>query len=384
MDAGELQVFDAGRCADGYQLGLAVGQRFGETIRSRMRGDLFLHEQLLPFASTAAGKPLLAALQASNRERYPRYWDELVGTADGSGVPLLHIILVNFRKEIRPFIPKREDQEPKEEPDDDCSDILMVSQSTAIAAHNEDANVALLGHTYIVKATSPDGTSTFTAYTYAGELPTCAFGFNSNGVAFTLDSVPPAKCEVAAGGIAVNFVSRDLLEARDLDDAMHRVCSPAVSVGHCYNLMDVRARRIVTVETASQNRSAVHEAGPAPSFHANMYRHLQVEQVDIWLNKFSEQNNCFINFIVSCGFAKVYDENSMSRERRAAQCTMDSKEKALSVLGDAADVKYPIFMTGPTLYTLCTVVVDLDEETMTIYRGGSKNTDAVRVVLPML
>jgi hypothetical protein len=77
----------------------------------------------------------------------------------------------------------------------------------------------------------------------------------------------------------VNFVSRDLLEARDLDDAMHRVCSPAVSVGHCYNLMDVRARRIVTVETASRNRFAVHEAGPAPSFHANMYLHLQVEQV---------------------------------------------------------------------------------------------------------
>jgi hypothetical protein len=99
--------------------------------------------------------------------------------------------------------------------------------------------------------------------------------------AFTLDSVPPAKCEVAAGGIAVNFVSRDLLEATDLDDAMRRVSSPGVSVGHCYNLMDVRARRIVTVETASRNRFAVHEAGPAPSFHANMYRHLQVEQVHI-------------------------------------------------------------------------------------------------------
>ena len=97
--------------------------------------------------------------------------------------------------------------------------------------------------------------------------------------AFTLDSVPPAIGEVAAGGIAVNFVSRDLLEARDLDDATQRVRSPGVSVGHCYNLMDVRARRIVTVETASRNRCAVHEAGPAPSFHANMYRHLQVEQV---------------------------------------------------------------------------------------------------------
>lgn len=58
-----------------------------------------------------------------------------------------------------------------------------------------------------------------------------------------------------------------------------RVCSPNVSVGHSYNLMDIRGRRIVNVETASGNRFAVHEAGAAPFFHANMYRHLQVKQV---------------------------------------------------------------------------------------------------------
>ena len=61
------------------------------------------------------------------------------------------VILVNLRKEIRPFIPKK-DHERREEPDDDCSDILMVSESTAFAAHNEDANVALLGHTYVLVA----------------------------------------------------------------------------------------------------------------------------------------------------------------------------------------------------------------------------------------
>lgn len=55
------------------------------------------------------------------------------------------VILVNLRKEILPFAPKEDDR--KEEPDDDCSDILIVSESTAIAAHNEDANIALLGHT---------------------------------------------------------------------------------------------------------------------------------------------------------------------------------------------------------------------------------------------
>lgn len=42
----------------------------------------------------------------------------------------------------------------------------------------------------------------------------------------------------------------------------------------------------------------------------------------------------------------MQDENSMARERRAAQCAMGSKEEALSVLGDATDEKYPIFMTG--------------------------------------
>lgn len=55
---------------------------------------------------------------------------------------LLQIMLVNLRKEILPFIPKADDT------NDDCSDILVVSESMAVAAHNEDANVALLGHTY--------------------------------------------------------------------------------------------------------------------------------------------------------------------------------------------------------------------------------------------
>jgi hypothetical protein len=68
-----------------------VGRRFAEVIQSRMRQDLVLREQLLPFASTAQAQALLAALQSANRQRYPRYWDELVGTADGSGVPLLHV-----------------------------------------------------------------------------------------------------------------------------------------------------------------------------------------------------------------------------------------------------------------------------------------------------
>ena len=36
----------------------------------------------------------------------------------------------------------------------------------------------------------------------------------------------------------------------------------------------------------------------------------------------------------------------MSRQNRAAMLPADSKEKALSLLGDAENEKFPIFMTG--------------------------------------
>lgn len=61
----------------------------------------------------------------------------------------LQIILINFRKEILPFISKTEISSNVDTADD-CSDVLVVNESMAIAAHNEDANVSLLGHTYAI------------------------------------------------------------------------------------------------------------------------------------------------------------------------------------------------------------------------------------------
>ena len=65
-------------------------------------------------------------------------------------ITILQIILINFRKEILPFLPRTElnGLSCTVEVSDDCSDVLVVSESMAVAAHNEDANVALVGHTY--------------------------------------------------------------------------------------------------------------------------------------------------------------------------------------------------------------------------------------------
>ena len=59
----------------------------------------------------------------------------------------VQILLINFRKEILAFIPKEGAKSSGADTIDDCSDVLAVGESMAIAAHNEDANVALVGHT---------------------------------------------------------------------------------------------------------------------------------------------------------------------------------------------------------------------------------------------
>nr|KYP58667.1 hypothetical protein KK1_014084 [Cajanus cajan] len=347
VDRKKVEMLEVGPCKDGYEKGLLIGRRFSHLIKSRVATDLILQNQLRPFAHTPQSHSLLKPLFHNNKTKFPRYWDELLGTAAGSAVPLLDILLINFRKEILPFIPKDGAKIPNVDTPDDCSDVLVVSESMAIAAHNEDANVALVGHTYLIKGILPDGLF-FVAYTYAGELPSCAFGFNTHGLAFTLDSVPPAEDEIVAGGIGRNFISRDILEATSLDDAVNRIRSSEVSVGHSYNLIETSTRRIFNVETASRKRISVYEVGETPFFHANMYLHLPINQAN---------------------------ENSIRRQKRAAVLTKKSKGDFLSLLGDMDDKKYPIYMTGPLLYTLCTVVIDLDQQTLSIIEGNPKKGD---------
>ncbi|KAK9698502.1 hypothetical protein RND81_08G109300 [Saponaria officinalis] len=317
---------------------------------------------------------------------------KLIGVAEGSGVPIL---------DRMPFVPKKEGVNILEDVDtpDECSDVLVVKDAMAIAAHNEDANVALI-------ANFEDGLS-YTAYTYAGELPTCAFGFNTYEVAFTLNSVAPLEEEIVAGAIGRNFVSRDLLEATSISDAIENHLNQKTKLmirpvnasyfGHpsnhvqiggsqdsnlgshgdrvtegsdiiesshqlyllvittISNLIDIPSRKIINVEAASKNRISVYEIGSTPFFHANMYLHLQVPQV------------------ITVKGIDIQKRSSFSQKTvKAASLPKETKDDFLSVLGNTDDDKYPLYTTGPKLYTLCTAVFDLGTPSLSIIEGNPK------------
>ncbi|KAE8683865.1 Detected protein of unknown function [Hibiscus syriacus] len=205
MEGKMLEMFEVGPCEDDYHLGFLIGERFPQ--------------------------PLIKALSETNQNKFPRYWDELLGTAEGSGMPILDVVITNCKfDQYTPALIK--------------SHYISLC-SMAIAAHNEDANVSLVGHNYLIKGKLSNGLS-FIAYTYAGELPSCAFGFNSR-------TVPLAEAEIVPAGIGRNFISRDLLEASSITDALAVVIDGltsenTLSRSFCrtqYNLIDIQRRMIL-------------------------------------------------------------------------------------------------------------------------------------------
>lgn len=92
-EEGRLVMYEVGPCENPYEMGFLIGQRFSKQIRSRVATDLILQQHLLPFAKTPVSHPLIQALSNANREKFPNYWQELVGTAEGSGVPLLDVLI---------------------------------------------------------------------------------------------------------------------------------------------------------------------------------------------------------------------------------------------------------------------------------------------------
>lgn len=81
----------------------------------------------------------------------------------------------------------------------------------------------------------------------------------------------------------------------------------------------------------------------------------------------------------------------------------ETKHDFLSVIGDTENKEYPIYMkgkykddlyslilsklnlkiflisSGPKLYTMCSVLIDLDEQTLSIFQGNPKNKEISHV-----
>ncbi|KAF4041437.1 Acyl-coenzyme A:6-aminopenicillanic acid acyl-transferase domain-containing protein [Phytophthora infestans] len=299
---------------------------------------LIRSSKLLPFAKTILGRKVLDRYLLTHRATFPQYVEELEGIAEGSDVPFETIFIENIVEEFsNSFPPSFQNGNFPTELRHlilRCSDIVLTSSEMHVVAHNEDCGAVDVNRTAIVIAKIGDEAK-FVAYTYLGDLPSGAFGFNENGVAFTLNFVQPS--EIFIGGLGRGFISQDLLTAENADDAIAIITREGQAAGHNFQVMDVRAKRVWNIEF-KDNASAV-----SAFFHANQYQRLRIAQPPY--------------------------QSSLHRLRRYSELTPPTNvDEALTVLGDQEDRSWPVFhdslshsrgdLSG---WTLTTIVFDLSK-----------------------
>ncbi|CAI5504004.1 unnamed protein product [Closterium sp. Naga37s-1] len=359
-----------------------------------------------------------AAPAAPSSALYPEYWEELRGMAAGSCVPFDELLLLNLRKEFGPFLPSLnapatsallpELVSPANTgsgggvggatldralqygmASDDCSDVLLLTDDVAAVGHNEDADYSIVDNTFLVHVHADSGVA-FTAYTYAGELPSVAFGFNNARMGISMDAVPPAPSEVVKGGIGRNFVARSLMESRSIEDAVQRVTGPAVAVGHHYVVMDFAHRRIASVETASNGRHSILELGPNPKLGSQADPNGAAASDHAASNSAASADG---DTAAAEGTEYIFHANAYTRlrlqekmgpsaHRREATARLlgapTTTHDMLKILSNSDDKEYPIFnegnpfeIGGPVIHTLHSTLFNLDAGKLSIFGGRS-------------
>jgi len=196
---------------DHTAFGTALGAHFKATIQARF-ADLRAHGQLgqmLQTYNTSAGSALYDGFLKTHERLAPSAIAELRGLAAGAALPFEQIFLQNIPLEFTDCSAASGLAPPRRPRDDHCSDFQLCDPAGACAVgHNEDNDAVDLNRTALVGARF--GARSWTAYTYLGELPSGAFGFNAD-VAFTLNWVGPT--DVVCPGLGRGFVSRALLDA---------------------------------------------------------------------------------------------------------------------------------------------------------------------------
>jgi hypothetical protein len=200
------------------------------------------------------------------RARFPRLIEELEGMAEGLEIDFMNLFAFNCRSEIRML------QEPP-----GCSTLALRDGDRAILAHNEDGNDLNIGRMFVARVTPPGGV-TFLAFVYPGLLPGNGPGFNDRGVAQTTNYIQP---RMVAEGVPRYFISRAILEARSLDEAVELATSGPRAFPFHHNLVSLDEGRILSVETAAWPEQ-VHDIVEVEGFyiHTNHFLHPAMTEAD--------------------------------------------------------------------------------------------------------
>jgi hypothetical protein len=229
------------------EIGLAIGRRFGEQIREGLRRRSAWFEELRRFMEqdrASRYEPFLAA----GKTHFPEVMEELRGWSEGSGVPFDDLMTLNLKAELAAMMHGESSELSG------CSTIVLSHGERRIIAHNEDGHGAYHDLMFLVRVSQP-GKPGFLCLTYPGILCGNGPAVNEAGIVLTTNYI--ASLEVRPG-VPRYLISRAILEATSLDEAVDIATHPRRAFAFHYNLGSSAQGRVLSVETTAE-RSAVHE-----------------------------------------------------------------------------------------------------------------------------
>jgi len=205
------------------------------------------------------GSERLAAVSRASQAGFPDVWAELAALADGAGVPLGDLVLLNVRGDLGAV-----------GDGGGCSDLAWRRRESFIA-HNEDDSEFFRGCSALLTL-ALEGLPAVTAFWKPGFLPSTTFTVTGTGLVWAIDHMPAASPGAFPGR---HFVARGLQRcAGPLDRATGYLRDHPSAGGFAYIIGD-RSGRIVTVE-ALAGQYASREVGPGGplAWHTNHGRYL--------------------------------------------------------------------------------------------------------------
>lgn len=205
------------------------GRQHGAAVPTRVKRSIELYGgQLTDLGYDAVAKSRLIAEFACEIEAFgAHYVEEMRGIADGAGVTLEDIVMVNARTEVmaKARLEKAKPVEAGEELDDGCTGAVILPERSAtgelIHGQNWDWKAECAETAIVLRVRRDDGPD-FLTFVEAGGLARC--GMNAAGVSITANYLESER-DFTQAGVPLALIRRKVLEQEHFAMAMKAVAT---------------------------------------------------------------------------------------------------------------------------------------------------------------
>lgn len=246
-----------------------VGRELGKRFAVEIGQTVSEYDQFFTARKVERNTRLRIVAEVSEQTRAwaPHLYEEMSGVAEGAGVSLDEIMILNARTEILAAAPTPADAE--------CSTAALVPSSGA-APHTVqtwdwivELNQELLVRQYV--AASGQRVVTFSEFGQLGKI-----GVNSSGLGLHFNILTHTS-DASQSGVPVHVVARRILdEARTVDDAIRIADSAPLAASTVVTVVSAgnapgQPGEAASIELSPSGTAAIHAVPDKPLIHTNHF-----------------------------------------------------------------------------------------------------------------